>query len=222
MAEQRWNDERLREAFAARADRAVASDACPEPEELWAAARGELPPDRLRRVGLHATTCPACAEAWQLARELGSAVEPRVVPFDLARRRRRLRRQWVGGLVAAAAAVLVVVLLPNQDPILPPAEAPMRGEQEIVRPVIAHDAPLPRSDFVLEWQGPRGSRYDLRVATEELRVLDEAFGLDRPRYVVPPGRLAGLPAGSRIVWQIHATLPDGRRVASRSFVQRVE
>ena len=60
------------------------------------------------------------------------------------------------------------------------------------------------------------------MATEDLRVIAEARDLDAAEYTVPTEALVDLPSGSRIVWQVHANLPDGRRLASRSFVQSLE
>ena len=89
---------------------------------------------------------------------------------------------------------------------------------ETVRSLLATAHPLAREDCVLQWTGPRGARYHIRVATEDLTVLAEADGLEEPVYRVAPEALEPVPTAGRIVWQVEATLPDGARETSRTFV----
>ena len=92
-----------------------------------------------------------------------------------------------------------------------------RRDARTIRSLLPADQPVTRENCVLRWEGPAGSRYDVRVATDDLDVLAEAYGLEAGELVVPPESLADLPAGAEIVWQVHAELPDGTRLASAAF-----
>lgn len=224
MTSEELSDERLREAFVSRARDGVAQGDCPDPETVWLAVHRELPRERIRRVGLHATTCPECAEAWRLAVEVTREAPATVIPFDRgARRSARSRAWWTAGALAAAAALAAIaLLLPTAPTLRPPERETLRGAEEIITPVTDLGAALPREACTLRWQGPPGGRWAIRVATEDLRVLAEAHDLPTTEFTVPAETLADLPAGSRIVWQVYLELPDGRRLASRSFVQSLE
>lgn len=217
-------DARIREAFLARAERAVPGDGCPDPGLVWSAVRGELPHERIREVGLHATGCAACAEAWQLAREVSRASQPEPVPFRRpSHATRRARARWIGLAVATAAALFAIaLLLPGGTMVGQEGRETLRGAEETIHPLTDPGRRLARSSCTLRWNGPAASRWEIRVATEDLRVIVEAVDLDSTEFVVPAEALAGLPPGSKIVWQVHAKLPDGRRLASRSFVQSLE
>jgi hypothetical protein len=221
VTEREWTESRLRSAFARRAGRAASGDDCPDTATLWHAVRCELPRSRIREIGLHATVCPACAEAWCLAREIASQAPRDVLPFDRAIARGR--RSWVGGMLAAAAAVILLALLLPQRLVRDSGgPAPLRGAEEVIHALNDPAAPLARDACALRWAGPADARWDIRVATEDLSVIAQAHDLEAPSFVVPQQALSELPRGARILWQVHATLPDGRRVASRTFVQSLD
>jgi hypothetical protein len=217
-------DERLREAFALRIPDSNPDAPCPEAETLWQAVRRELSHERIRQIGLHVTTCAECAEDWRLAREVAREVPADVIPFEQsARPLSRARQWWIGGTLAAAAAlVLFAVLLPGGPTSVPTGQGILRGAEEIIAPARDLATPLTRESCTLRWQGPTDSRWEIRVATDDLRVIAEAHDLKAPEFTVPAQALADLPPGTKIVWQVHANLPDGRRLASRSFVQTLE
>jgi hypothetical protein len=48
--------------------------------------------------------------------------------------------------------------------------------------------------------------------------LARARGLTAGEYLVPRGKLAPIPAGGKIVWQVEAVLPDGETVKSQTFL----
>lgn len=224
MTPEKLTDERLREAFASRAPVATSEGPCPDPETVWSAVRRELPHDRIRQIGLHATICAECAEAWRLAREVTREAPADVIPFERPSvRKSRARSWWIGGALAAAAAlVMVALLLPTGPGLGPTGQGTLRGAEEIIRPVADLASPLARESCTLRWQGPAVGRWEIRVATKDLRVIAEARNLDSTEFTVPAEALADLPEGATIIWQVHATLPDGRRIASRSFVQSLE
>jgi len=221
---EKLTDERIREAFVSRVPVASPDGDCPDPETVWRAVRRELPFARIREVGLHATTCAECAEAWRLARELAHEAPSALLAFQRpSRSSNRARQWWIGGTLAAAAAlVLIALLLPTGPALGPTGQETLRGAAETIRPVTDLDSALSRESCTLRWEGPADSRWEIRVATEDLHVIAEAHDLHATEFTVPVEALAELPAGSSIVWQVHANLPDGRRLASRSFVQSLE
>lgn len=210
-------DERLRERFVAPPRGAATGADCPDADRIWRAARGELPFAETSALLDHVAACAACTVAWRLAREqavadpvvVGSA-SPRTLPW-----------RW-----AAAAVVLVAVSG------LALREWSRRGEEAgalrstaetAIRAAVPDGAALPRSAFVLRWSGgPAGTRYTVLVTDERLAPVAEAANLDRTELRVPEASLAPLPAGARVLWQVKAVYPDGTRVASPTFVNRVE
>lgn len=211
--------ERLREAFVEAPPDTRPAKSCPDPERIWAAVTGELPPPTFRELAAHAIDCAACSQAWALARDLAAGAE-----LEGGQRAGSWKAWW--GLAAAAAAVAVVALtlqsgrgplpLPREDPSF---RAPT---EEPVRSLLPPDTVLERNGCLLRWSGPEGARYDLTVSTEDLRVLVRADGLEASEYLVARDKLTAVPAGGRLVWQVEAVLEDGTRLASRSFVQSLE
>ncbi len=209
--------ERLRQAFAGMAERAVPRDDCPRPDVLWAAVHGERPPDEVHRLVAHTSECGVCAEAWRLARDLrgtaaGPAVDPATSPGVA----------WWGswGSLAAAAGVAALAF----SAVWPSGPAVERAPAApTLRALPADNQRLPRDRAVLRWTpGPPRSRYDIQVATVDLRILTRARGLDVPELALPAAALAALPRGARFVWQVEALLPDGTRITSPTFVAILE
>jgi len=223
MSREELSNQELREAFAARRERTVPDEDCPQSELIWRAVRRELPARRIRAIGLHATTCPACAEAWQLARDVDRDVrQPVAVVLRPRSRASVFHRWWAPAALAAAAAILVFVAITPLGPVLDPTiEGTLRGGEEAIRTLLPAGVPLGRERCVLRWDGPEGSRYDVRVAREDLSVITEVFDLEAPELTLSE-ELTDLPSGARVIWQVYATLPDGRRVASRTFTETLE
>jgi hypothetical protein len=183
--------------------------------------RGELNPTDDERVILHIAACTACAAAWRIAREIAPARAPSVHP---AGRRPSDRRTWLR--VAAAAAMLLVVSTAGWYFLAPDRrDSIVYREQagELIRNLLEEDEALPRNRFVLRWSaGPEGTAYDVLVASERMVPLSRGLGLDRPEFQVSEEHLAGLETGARVLWQVTAYLPDGRRIESKTFFVRVE
>lgn len=217
--------ERLREGFAA--DRgAPRPDACPPPERIWRAARGELGPRDVRGVVEHVAACGECAEAWRLARafeEEAAGEEGAARPVAPAARRPARFAPWA----AAAAAALALVaggLWWSERPTGPAPETVYRqGAEVTIHSEVPEGRALPRDHAVLTWSGaPDGSTYDLSVSTEDLRALDRAEGLEEPEYTVPAKAFDGVAQGAKVLWRVEAHLPDGRTVASPTFVIEID
>ena len=206
----------LRTAFASLAERAVARPDCPEPDRLWAAAAGELPPVEARPLVLHTADCAACAEAWRLAREHAASADGS--RYEV--RPRRWGGTWLPLAAAVATVTVAIALVPRSARDRP---AYRDNGAASLRSLVSEDRPLPRSSFVLRWSpGPAGSRYDVRVATADLAILHRARGLESAEHRVPPSALAALPAGATVLWQVEAVSADGTRLTSRTFVARLE
>lgn len=213
----------LREMFVSPARGARSEPGCPEPERLWRAVRGELPPAETRELVDHTAACPACAEDWRLAREIqsrsGSPIEePRQAP-----RRRRIAWGVAAAAVLIGVAVLVPLWRPRPDGDSPPVvRAPDPGDR--IRSLIPDQAALPRSRCTLRWSSELGPEveYDILVATGGLDVLFSARDLEEPMVQVPVEALVRVPAGGTLLWQVVARLPGGRSVTSSTFVSRLE
>ena len=96
-----------------------------------------------------------------------------------------------------------------------------------IAPLIPDEATLPRDAFVLRWAltpegAPDGTRYSVEATSERLDPLVEAHGLDQGEFRVPAPSLEGLDSGATVFWQVVALLPDGERIASPTFVARVD
>lgn len=219
------DDRSLREAFSSLSRYARPREDCPAPDRLWSAVRGELPPSETRRLVNHTASCPACAEAWRLAREVvrespGEASE--VERPSPAASGRRWRYASLAAAAAAAAVLAVVGVLWVQSPGGPPDSVYRQAEEGAIRSLVPDEEALPRDRVLLRWSGPEEARYDLRVSTEALDVLVTAEGLEEPEYLVRAAELEELPPSARLLWQVEATLPDGGRLASKTFVSRLE
>jgi hypothetical protein len=212
----------LRQAFATNSQHTPEPAACPAPEKIWDAVQGALPADEVREIVLHTAACSACAEDWRLAHTLqtegaATAVAP-PAPLRFAPRFNRLRN-W--GLAAAAALAVAFVGLHRFQKPQPPTGSIYRGEQVTIRSQVAEGQTLPRDRFLLKWSAPAGAvagtTYAVEVSTEDLRVLSSAEGLKATEYQVPASALAGIPAGSRLLWKVETDLPEIGHVKSATF-----
>jgi hypothetical protein len=219
----RDGDEALRAAFRARTEAEPTPGGCPPSDRVWLAVRGELPVDERRAVVDHTSACGACAEAWRLAVEVTPDPIVAVAPAS----RTVLPGRWRRQLAPLATAAVLALGLGGAFWFLrgrPSAAPEFRGEQApVIRSLVSDDRALARVGFRLQWSaGPAGTRYDVRVTTEALAVVANGRGLAEPSFLVPAGSLRSLPAGTRLLWRVEATFPDGERVASPTFVTRLE
>jgi hypothetical protein len=211
----------LRQAWQERAGKDRAGDGCPGDEKIWEALRGELAQHEVDGIVRHTAGCPACAEAWRLAREMGAMDEREIVaePAEPAR-----AAPWWRLRPVALAAGLVLLVGVGAAVVL---SLPERGGEEVtyrdtgpdaIRALTPEDKPLPREAFRLAWSpGPEGARYSVRVTTVDLEQLDLAEGLREAAHTVPASALRDLAPGTRLLWQVEVFHPDGRRATSPTF-----
>ncbi|HWM89234.1 MAG TPA: zf-HC2 domain-containing protein [Thermoanaerobaculia bacterium] len=213
----------LREAFATPRQAALSPEACPAPDRIWAAVRGELPPDEVREIVEHVAACASCAEDWRIAmafeEESRVRQEEAVVHHFPARDR---FRPWVAA--AAAALVLTVGGIYVRQTQGPDAAPVYRGEESEIRAVVPPGGVLPRQACVLAWTPlPDAESYDLLVTTTELDTVADPKGLTTPKYQVPASALASLPPGAQLHWRVTAIYPEGGgRKQSKTFTTAVE
>ncbi|HEX3556959.1 MAG TPA: hypothetical protein VIA62_27355 [Thermoanaerobaculia bacterium] len=209
---------KLRAAFTAPATASPPSEDCPSPETIWAAVRGELPPQALREVVDHTARCAACAEDWRLAVEVDrqAAAQTKTAPEKVIVGRFGRFRPLVAA--AALAAGLLVAVGVYRQAIVPSQPIYRETQQTQVRSLLPAGQALPRQAAVLRWTPLAGAAsYDVSVSTEDLRQVATAQGQTAAQYRLPPAALAGLPAGARLLWQVDALFPDGHHVTSPTF-----
>lgn len=205
------------------------TEGCLSQQVIWETVRGEPPPGRRREAVDHVLSCAACTQSWQLAHALAQEAGR---PGEAGRDSRGLfapapATWWrTGGLIAAAASVVIMVAVGFHLRNDAGREAPplyRAGNAEAIESLLPEGRFLSRDDCILRWSpGPPGTRYDLLVATEDLMPLATARGLLSSEYRVPAEAFAGLPPDARVIWQIDAVHPDGRRVSSRTFVSSLD
>jgi hypothetical protein len=212
------SNERLRKVFQSLAETADGECSADDKERIWLAVTGELPAPECRELADRMAREPALAEAWRIASTLADAM-----PTEATRPTRHPLRRWSRSLAAAAAVVFIVgagVMLMNRS--LSQVDTLRTSEELVVEPLVPDDATLAREAFRLRWTpGPPESRYQVRVTTEDLRVVAEASGLTTPELVVQPEALAQVAPGTRLLWQVDVIAPDGSRSSSMTFTARV-
>ena len=204
--------EALRVAYQKLLDDASTDDA--DLDRIWGAVTGELSPAARRDVVEEVARHPSWALAWRLAHELASAAaeskQPRAVVSG---------RRWSTLPLLALAAGVVVALglgfLLRSSPRGSEYREPVAATIESRTP---GDAISKRNGCRLEWAGPAGAVFELRMTSEDLGRVHTAAGLAAGAYRVPPEFLAELPPGSRLLWQVEARLAGGGRLASATFV----
>jgi hypothetical protein len=187
---------------------------CPTADRLWAATSGELSSTDARAVVDHSVRCGDCSEALRVARELRVTA----VPTDKASPERwSPQPKWLIGLALAAGLAGVVVVSGKQDRALPGAVAERGAEGPSLHSALSH-APQSRTALVLRWVPyPHARRYDVTLATTDLRVLFQRAGVESAEVAVPAAALATVSPGTHLVWRVEATLEDGQSVESPAF-----
>ena len=209
----------LRRAFQALADSVAEPCSREDLDRIWLAASGELTAAERHEIVELLAISPACAEAWRVAYELRSSVPPVPVAVDTRRWMHR-SAPWLAAAAVLLLATAVVLVSRRQEP----ADTTLRtATQYVVESLVPSGATLPRDAFHLRWNaGPQDSRYQVRVSTDDLRVITTAADLPVSELVVNPALLADLPTRSRIFWQVEVAFPNGERISSRTFVVLVQ
>ena len=223
VTELRGSDQRLAEAFQALGD----THATEVPEDLreriWLAVSGALSPEERRELVERTVIDPGCAEAWRVANELWRASQPRAIGGGATVApgwATRSTTRWLG----AAAALLLVCTIGVISLLNRPSDGEFRAASGfVVESLVPPDLALPRDAFRLRWTpGPEGSRYQVRVTTEDLKLLATAADLTTPEFAVDPAVLAGLSSGARVFWQVDVSLANGERRTSSTFITRLK
>ena len=209
------NDElaRLRTAFAAPAMPAIRTtpepEACPPPDRIWLAVRGELPPDELREIVDHIAACTACAEDWRIAMAFEEEART-AIPAVPGRTRTAAGSMRYRAWMAVAATILVAVVGLQFHKPKPHYRS---GEGKAVESLLERDASIPRQRFVLSWTSvPEAASYDITVQSVTLTPMHEAKGVAATSYTVPESALAGLRSGTKLSWTVTPVSRDGGRL----------
>lgn len=215
---------RLRAAFTAPAEAAPDPEACPAPEVIWEAVRGELPPSRMREVVEHTATCAACAEDWRIAADLNRQEQKAAEADRPANVVYGRFRQWrpLAAAAALAAGILLVIGIRSDD--MQPGQPAYRAAPSAeLRSLLPEEQALAKQDAVLRWSRMPGAvSYDIQVSTEDLRVVATEEGLTASEVRLPESALAGLQPGTKLLWQVQAVFPDGTRETSPTFTTTLE
>ena len=213
--------EKLRRAFAARDETRRARGECPHPQRIWDAAHSQLTTAEVVGVVDHFIACPSCAADWRAAKDWEADVEIPAEPEALTDARRPVAR-WAG--LAAAAAILLVGVVAVYQFVAPVPSGPVyRSAGETIRSLVPEDEVLSRDAAVLRWTPvAEDAVYSVEVGKIDLTTLVSARELGETEFTVPPRALESVEAGESIVWQVEAQMPDGRRIASEAFLNRIE
>jgi len=203
--------------------------ACPPPDTLWRAVRGELSGDELESLGAHLRTCGECGEALAVSADVVAGSEHR--PLHWTPRRPGRIAAAAGGLTALAAGLLV--FLTHREPVPRDGHGPdlttSRGEGTVgatIGPLSKEEQPA--SDARLQWTPVPGAvRYRVQLSTEDLRPVQDRT-LEGTTLVLPPElAVVGTEGMAReqqpgrsgriYLWQVEAMLADGRTVTSSTF-----
>jgi len=209
---------RLKSRFVSPPPASGSTEACPDPDRIWLAARGELAWAEVESLLQHAAACPACTIAWRLAHEQA------IADGALAGRANPRRRAPAWARYAAAAVVLLVLGgYVVQRSFRRVEESAFRATSPNAIAASTPDgAELSRAEFRLRWTpGPAGARYAIQVTDDRLGEIAEAKGLSVSEFQVPQAALARLPDGAKVLWQVKGTMPDGQRVTSGTFLVKV-
>lgn len=213
---------KLRRAFAAPVHAAWQPAGCPEPDRIWEAVRGELPPDEIRDIVDHVAICSSCAEDWRVAmafEEESRTGETAEAPTNVVRPSVRRFRPWMAATAAMAAALVVTVAGIQMRPDRPPVYR--SGNRSAVE--ARETASAPRGNMVFGWKAAAGAEsYELLVTTSDLVIVANPKDLTTIQYQVPASALAGLPAGARLFWSVTAVFPDGSRQQSPTLTTTLE
>jgi hypothetical protein len=210
--------QRLSHAFAARSQSRGRNE-CPDPEQLFEAASGNLTRDQRVVLLDHVAQCADCTEAWRLAMELGARpAELAESGASISPARRPAWRSALAASVVLVAGVVGYLALPVRDEI-----PRYRDAAESLAPASLVTGSLPRDRFVLRWSpGPQGSSYSVRLSTADLALLLVQQNIASPELSVPASALVRVKSGEQLLWQVEVRLPNGQQIPSETYVVTME
>jgi hypothetical protein len=216
MKERREEYERLSRAFAAR-KQSRGRDECPDAEQIYEAAAGNLTRDQRMTLLDHVAQCADCTEAWRFAMESGARPvvnEESSASIPPGRARWPTRQIGLAASIVLAVGVTAYLGLPIRD------ETPgYREAVEALAPASLISGSLPRDRFVLKWSpGPQGSSYSVRLSTADLTLLLVQQNLASAELTVPASALTPVKSGDRLLWQVEVRLPSGQQIPSETYV----
>jgi hypothetical protein len=217
--ERREEYERLSHAFATRRP-SPGRNECPDPEQLFEAASGNLAREYRMKIVDHVAHCAECTEAWRLRMELDprptqdAGESSASISSTLPRADMMPLRRWaLAASVVLAVGVVTYLALPVGDQI-----PQYRDAAEPLAPTSLVTGSLPRDRFVLRWSpGPQGSTYFVRLSTADLTPLLAQQHVASPELFVPSSALAKVRSGDLLLWQVEVRLSNGQQVPSETF-----
>ncbi len=193
----------LRDGLISERSAALPRPDCPEPDRIWAAAQGELPRPELEPVVDHVAECAVCMEAWKLA----LAVEE---DAGTSGGQSRLRRAVP--MISIAAGLLLALGL--QFFVAPDQGVELEGMREGTFPdrvlELSGSHQLPRDHFFIDWSGPEGATYGLRLRNQDGDSLLEVEGLQDSAFLASPKALESLETGDELLCTIEVFPPTGK------------
>jgi hypothetical protein len=212
-------DEELRKAFQSLGDTSREEPSSADLDQVWRAVSEELPAVERRALVDRMATDPALAESWRVAQELyretPRSTRAATIPVGF----RTLSWMPAAAVLLIAIGIGVIVQLSR-----PTVQDTFRdSERYVVESLVQSDTTLPRNAFLLRWTpGPEGSRYHVRVTTDDLQVLTTVSDLTTPELEVAGDLLSTVAPGSPVFWQVDVMLPEGSTVSSPTFVVNVQ
>lgn len=235
-------DEAAQRLFQRWTEECAPGENCPESEQIWDAANGQVHGESLEVLTDHVSACPACASDWAVAlavREDASGEAYGAISLAPAglnaeamapageRERPRLRvvrtpsrgLVTMGGLALAAAALLALVNgLPFAADEAPPN---YRAEANRITLTTPANAVLDRSAMTLSWEAEAGWTYDVILTDDELREVHRIMDVTSGRVEIPAAVLEDLPADAVLMWRVQAVSSTGETRSSRTEVIRL-
>ena len=215
----------IRQAWLAMTTSATPALGCPDPDQIWDALQGSLAQKEVMAIVQHSIDCPACAEAWRIAKDMGAMDARECLQQDQPAEiiRPASWTLWRLKPLALAAGLACLMVLGGTAAWLWPKRSQPEVEyrdvaQKQIQALTPEAQALPKSACLLKWTpGPVGTRYSVRVSTEQFEPISFVKGLEKAEYLVPADSLQDLQPGDSIIWQVQVFPPRGGKQISGTF-----
>lgn len=128
------------------------------------------------------------------------------------------RRDVIAAAVCAASALSLFWLIPSQESEQPGAPTYREATGFVIESALPDAITVARDAFVLSWSvNFEAQEYEITVSTDDFNVLVSAKSLKTPEFHVPADRLADVPSGTTLFWNVTAKHHDGRSTRSETF-----